>query len=107
MVVLDLFPVGVHQLIVAMTEGYAFARSQAYLGGSVFQTLTWMRGFGIVLFVLGGVIPLTWFMVSRWFHLRPAQSPQEQFVVPQSVLAMAGDPPGLDGRDPVEHPART
>ncbi len=94
MVLLDLFPVGVHQLMVAMNDayGYAYARSQAYLGSSVFQTLTWMRGIGIVVFVLGGVFPLTWFMVTRWFHLRPSQTSQEQFVVPQSVLAMAEDP---------------
>ena len=89
MVVMDLFPVGVHQLTVAMTEGYAFARSQAYIQGSVFQTFTWLRGVGIAVFVLGGLFPLVWFMVSRWFKLRPAQTPEEQFVVPASVLAVA------------------
>ncbi|MEE9470280.1 MAG: hypothetical protein V3W32_01070, partial [Gemmatimonadota bacterium] len=40
-------------------------------------------------FVLGGLLPLVWFMVSRWFSLRPAQTPEEQFVVPASVLAVA------------------
>ena len=89
MVLMDLFPVGVHQLTVAMTEGYAFARSQAYIQGSVFQTFTWLRGVGIAVFVLGGLLPLVWFMVSRWFRLRPAQTPEEQFVVPASVLAVA------------------
>jgi nitric oxide reductase subunit B len=89
MVALDLFPVGVHQLMVAMRDGYAFSRSQAYLAGGTFQTLTWLRGVGVAVFVVGGVLPLVWFMVSRWFRLRPAQSPEEQFVVPQSVLAVA------------------
>jgi hypothetical protein len=28
-------------------------------------------------------------MVSRWFSLKPAQSVEESFVVPPSVLAMA------------------
>ncbi len=104
MVLLDLFPVGVHQLIVAMTDGYAYARSQAYLGGTVFQTLTWMRGVGIVLFVLGGVFPLTWFMVSRWLSLRPEQSPEEQFVVPASVLAVteAPAPPKRIAEQPIQ-----
>lgn len=89
MVVMDLFPVGVHQLIVAMTEGYAYSRSNLYLQGNIFQTLTWLRGVGVVIFICGGVLPLTWFMVSRWFWLKPAQSPEELYVVPKSVLAVA------------------
>jgi nitric oxide reductase subunit B len=88
MVVLDLFPVGVHQLIVAMgDQGYAFARSNAYLHGEVFQTYTWLRAPGALLFFFFGVLPLTYFMVSRWFMLKPAQTREEQFVVPASVLA--------------------
>ncbi|MEW6304795.1 MAG: cbb3-type cytochrome c oxidase subunit I [Verrucomicrobiota bacterium] len=89
MVVMDLFPVGIHQLVAAMNEGYAHARSQAYIKSDVFQILTWARSLGVVVFVFGGVIPLVWFMVSRWFTLKPAQTPEEQFVVPRSVLAMA------------------
>ncbi len=89
MVVMDLFPVGIHQLIVAMTEGYAYSRSNLYIQGSIFQTLTWLRGVGVVIFIVGGVFPVTWFMVSRWFSLKPAQSPEEQYVVPKSVLAVA------------------
>lgn len=87
MVLLDLFPVGLHQLAAVMTDGYAFARSQAYLQGNVFQSLTWLRGLGITVFVLGGVLPLIWFMVSRWLDQKDAQSPVEQFVVPPTVLA--------------------
>ncbi len=91
MVVMDLFPVGIHQLTVAMSEkGYAFARSNAYLHGSVFQTYTWLRAPGVVLFFFFGVLPLVYFMVSRSFMLKPAQTQQEQFVVPPSVLAFAG-----------------
>ncbi len=91
MVVLDLFPVGVHQLTVAMGEhGYAYARSNEYLKGEVFQTYTWMRAPGALLFFFFGVLPLVYFMISRWFMLKPAQTQQEQFVVPPSVLAMAG-----------------
>jgi nitric oxide reductase subunit B len=93
MVALDLFPVGLHQLAVAMGEGgYVAARSQTYIQGETFQLFTWLRGVGITLFVAGGVLPLCWFMVSRWFHLKPAQETQEQFVVPKSVLAVAPAP---------------
>lgn len=90
MVVMDLFPVGIHQLIVAMNDGYAFARSEAYIHGPLFQKLTWLRGVGVLVFVLGGVLPLVWFMVSRWFCLKAPQSGDEIFVVPPSVLAIAG-----------------
>ncbi len=101
MVVMDLFPVGVHQLIAVMNDGYAFARSEAYIQGSVFQTLTWARGLGVVIFITGGVLPLTWFMVSRWFSLKPAQTTEEQFVVPKSVLAIAGPAPATGATAPV------
>lgn len=93
MVVMDLFPVGVHQLMVAMSDkGYAFARSQDYFQGETFQMFTWLRGVGAAVFVIGGVIPLVWFMVKGWFHLKAAQTPAEQFVVPRSVLAVADQP---------------
>ncbi|MBM3999636.1 MAG: nitric-oxide reductase [Planctomycetes bacterium] len=92
MVVMDLFPVGVHQLIVAMSEqGYAYSRSNAYLHGDVFQAYTWLRAPGALLFFFFGCLPLTYFMVSRWFMLKPAQTREEQFVVPPSVLALAGE----------------
>jgi nitric oxide reductase subunit B len=89
MVIMELFPKGVHQLMVVMDQGYAFARSQAYIHSDVFQVLTWLRGLGTLVFVFGGVVPLVWFMVSRWARLKPAQTPAEEFVVPRSVLAMA------------------
>lgn len=89
MVVLDLFPVGIHQLNVAMEEGLAYARSNAYIEGSTFQTFTWLRGIGAALFFFGGVLPLVWFMVTRWFSLKPAQDAHEQLVVPPTVLAVS------------------
>jgi nitric oxide reductase subunit B len=89
MCVMDLFPKGIHQLMVVMTQSYAYGRSQAYIHTDLFQVLTWLRGLGTALFVFGGVFPLVWFMVSRWFQLKPAQTTDEQFVVPRSVLAVA------------------
>ncbi len=92
MVVFDLFPVGLHQLSASMREGYAYARSQEYLGGTVFQTLTWLRGVGVAVFVFGGVLPLIWFMVTRARALKPARAMTEPYVVPPTVLAMAPEP---------------
>jgi nitric oxide reductase subunit B len=87
--VMDLFPVGIHQLMVAMSDGYAFSRSAAYIHSAFFQQLTWLRGVGVLLFVAGGVLPLVWFMVTRWFSLKAPQTAEEIFVVPPSVLAIA------------------
>jgi nitric oxide reductase subunit B len=104
MVVMDLFPVGVHQLMAAMTEGYAYSRSNEYLGGATFQNLTWLRGVGVLVFIVGGVLPLTWFMVTRWFGLKDAQTVEEQFVVPKSVLAAPEGP--AYGARPTAQPDR-
>jgi len=87
MVIMDLFPVGVHQLVATMDHGLAYARSQEYISGNVFQTLTWLRGVGVAFFV-AGLIPLVWFMVTRAFALRPVQTAREQCVIPPSVLAV-------------------
>jgi hypothetical protein len=53
MVVMDLFPVGVDQLLVVMESGYAHARSEAYVRGATFQAYAWLRGVGGAVFVLG------------------------------------------------------
>ncbi len=65
MVVLDLFPAGAIQLKTVIDEGLWFARSNAFIKGTAFESLTWMRGIGATLFFLGGVVPLAWFIVSR------------------------------------------
>ena len=36
----------------------------------MFQTLTYFRSVGIVVFVVGGLLPLVWFILSRAFRLR-------------------------------------
>jgi nitric oxide reductase subunit B len=87
MVLMDLFPVGVHQLMVVLQQGYAYARSQAYVEGSVFQTFTWLRGVGVAVFIAGGVLPLVWFMVTRWFSLKAVPSRGDTRVTAGSVMA--------------------
>ncbi|MCW8916529.1 MAG: cbb3-type cytochrome c oxidase subunit I [Magnetovibrio sp.] len=69
MMFLDLFPVGVYQLIVVLEEGFWFARSHEIVQGSVFQTLTYFRSLGGAVFVIGGMIPIIWFVLSRGRHL--------------------------------------
>jgi nitric oxide reductase subunit B len=72
MVALDLLPAGLHQLDDALRHGLWHARSQAYVQGEAFQTLTWLRAVGGAVFVLGGVLPFAWFVLSRARDLKPA-----------------------------------
>ncbi len=71
MMFLDLFPVGVYQLMVVIQEGLWMARSQEIVQGTIFQTLTWFRSLGGAVFVLGGLLPLIWFVLSRAGRLLP------------------------------------
>ena len=70
MMFLDLFPVGVYQLVAVLQEGYWYARSHEIVQGVVFQTLTYFRSIGGAVFVIGGLLPLIWFVLSRGFQLR-------------------------------------
>jgi len=65
MVVLDLFPAGAIQFKAVLDHGLWFARSNDFITGSAFESLTWLRGIGASIFLFGGVCPLTWFIVSR------------------------------------------
>ncbi len=65
MVILDLFPAGAIQFKAVLDHGLWFARSDAFITSSAFESLTWLRGIGASLFIFGGVVPLTWFIVSR------------------------------------------
>ncbi|NUQ24142.1 MAG: cbb3-type cytochrome c oxidase subunit I [Saprospiraceae bacterium] len=76
MVMLDLFPAGAIQFKSIVDNGLWYARSEAFIGGGVFKSLTWMRGIGATLFFFGGVIPLTWFIVSR---IRSLKTPTDTF----------------------------
>ena len=70
MVAIDLFPVGIAQLNDVLEHGLWHARSQAFVQGELFQRLTWARVIGGALFTLGGVLPMAWFLVSRFGSLK-------------------------------------
>jgi nitric oxide reductase subunit B len=65
MMTLDLFPVGLYQLAAVLTHGFWYARTNEFVTGPVFATLTWLRVIGGVVFLFGGVLPLAWFILSR------------------------------------------
>ncbi|MDQ1245053.1 MAG: nitric oxide reductase subunit [Campylobacterota bacterium] len=64
MVVMDLFPAGLHQLIATMDHGLWYARSEAFIQTDTFQFLTFSRMIGGLVFVFGGVLPLAYFMIK-------------------------------------------
>jgi len=89
MVAVDLFPVGIAQLLDVLEHGLWHARSQAFVQGELFQTLTWARIVGGALFVLGGVLPLAWFVVTRSRALKACDAPAEEAAAPRGA-AVAG-----------------
>ncbi len=72
MVSLDLLPVGIYQLSAVFKHGLWFAKSQEFIGSNTFQTLTWLRMIGGATFILFGVLPLAWFMITRIRSLKTA-----------------------------------
>jgi nitric oxide reductase subunit B len=65
MVVMDLFPAGAIQFKKVVEYGLWFGRSHEFIEGDTFSTFTWLRGVGASVFYFGGVLPLTWFVISR------------------------------------------
>lgn len=65
MVLLDLFPAGIYQFKTVTEKGLWYARSNAFIESTAFQTLTWFRIVGGSIFTVGGVIPLVWFIITR------------------------------------------
>ena len=70
MVVLDLFPAGSIQFKAVVEQGLWYGRSHEFVDYGIFNKLTWMRGIGASVFFFGGVVPLTWFIVSRFRSLK-------------------------------------
>lgn len=70
MVLLDLLPAGLYQLADALEHGLWHARAQELIDGDFFQTATWLRAIGGSIFVVGGIIPIAWFVISRARNLR-------------------------------------
>ncbi len=106
MMFLDLFPVGMYQLVVVFQEGFWYARSQEVIQGTVFQAFTYFRAFGIAVFVIGGVVPLIWFILSRGLRLqREVEVEEGEWTVYEKDWAGQEDPilgrSGGVGPDPV------
>ncbi len=74
MLILNIFPAGVIQMLESYTNGFWSARSYEFIHSSKFQIFTWLRIIGDVTFVVGGIFPLVLLVLRGAFHLRKAQS---------------------------------
>jgi len=65
MMTLDLFPVGIYQIMAVFTHGYWYARTTAFVTSEIWVALTWARTIGGAVFLFLGVLPLVYFVLSR------------------------------------------
>ncbi len=72
MLVLNIFPAGIIQMIASYKYGFWYARTPEFIHSQLFQMFTWLRVAGDLLFVVGGVLPLTFVVIRGMFHLRKA-----------------------------------
>ncbi len=70
MLALDIFPVGIMEMVTSYTQGYWAARDVSFWNRPIVQALTWCRVIGDLTFVVGGVLPMLYFTVRGMFNLR-------------------------------------
>jgi len=70
MVILQLFPSGVLQLLDVINNGYWHARSLEFTGQQHIVNLAWLRLPADILFIVAGVLPLLVAVISTYFHMR-------------------------------------
>ncbi|MBS2009291.1 MAG: cbb3-type cytochrome c oxidase subunit I [Cyanobacteria bacterium SZAS TMP-1] len=75
MLLLDIFPAGLIQMLASYNHGFWYARSYEFIHSSRFQLFTWLRIVGDLTFILGGVVPLVIVVLRGAFHLRKAEQP--------------------------------
>ncbi len=75
MLILNIFPAGVIQMVASYTHGFWYARSYEFIHSSQFQMFTWLRVLGDLTFVVGGILPLVFLVLRGTLHLRKATDP--------------------------------
>jgi nitric oxide reductase subunit B len=71
MMFLSMGPYGLLQFYANLKYGFWYSRSSAWVTGEVPRTLMKARSIGGNCFVWGGLLPLVYFVISRWFYMRP------------------------------------
>ncbi|OYD06677.1 nitric-oxide reductase large subunit [Paludifilum halophilum] len=70
MIGVALLPVGIIQLQESYTQGFWVARDPSFYEQPLVNTLLWWRALPDTIFLLVGVLPLAWFVIRSFFHLR-------------------------------------
>ena len=70
MVVLQLFPSGVLQLLDVINNGYWHARSLEFSGQPLMVSLAGLRLPADILFIAGGVLPLLYAVILTYFNMQ-------------------------------------
>ncbi|WP_322998430.1 nitric-oxide reductase large subunit [Castellaniella sp.] len=71
MIVLSLLPIGLMQFHASISVGTWWARSEAFMQQDILQTLRWMRTFGDVVFIVGG-LGVMWQVATALFGSKSA-----------------------------------
>ncbi len=85
MAFLNLFPVGIAQLYVAVGKGYWYARSPEFLQQRWVSLLEWSRLPGDALFIIGGAFPLLILCLRAVRHPNRTSQPLAQTESPQPL----------------------
>ncbi len=74
MLALNIFPAGVMQMMASYEQGFFYARSSEFTHQALYQTLTWLRVVGDLVFLVGGITPLVLLILRGIFGLRPSKA---------------------------------
>lgn len=69
MVIFQLFPSGVMQLLDVIDHGYWHARSLEFTGQQFMKNLAWLRFPADILFIAAGVLPLLYAVILTYVHM--------------------------------------
>jgi nitric oxide reductase subunit B len=83
MIVLSLLPIGLMQFYASVSVGTWWARGEAFMKQDILQTLRWMRTFGDVVFIVGG-LGVMWQVVSALWGDRRTVAPDAALAAQRS-----------------------
>ena len=78
MMFISLFPTGLYQLFMVIKYGFWYARSAEIVQGPVFQFFLKLRPIGGHIFFEGGLLPLVYFIFSRWYTVKNETDPKSK-----------------------------
>ncbi|UOF92059.1 nitric-oxide reductase large subunit [Fodinisporobacter ferrooxydans] len=73
MIVVTLFPIGVEQIRYTVEHGFWAARKLAFYREPLIFALLWLRIIPDSIFIVFGVLPLTWGVIKAFLHMKPSQ----------------------------------